>query len=349
VLNLAGNQLDLSLHVEVGPYFGQPQLTIANGTVNSPVGLIAAVRPTSAGTLVLDNAHWNVLADVIVGSPPDPNAPAGFPGSTGGVGALTIDNNSQLNIGGKLTIGNSGTVHLVDGVLTAATIETGPAIRFDFAGGTLHADTIVGELRNSGGTLAPGSPIGDTNIVLGYFQEAGGTLAIEIGGVNQFDRLIAALFQLDGKLEVSLVGGYQPQIGDAFGILGSGAILGQFAVLQLQPLSGGKIWNTSQLYTNGVISVASHPGDFDLDGDVDGADFVAWQTNFPTATGATLAQGDADGDGDVDGADFVIWQTNFPFTPGPGAAPVPEPASVFILTTCALVLSLRRTCRFKIK
>jgi hypothetical protein len=67
------------------------------------------------------------------------------------------------------------------------------------------------------------------------------------------------------------------------------------------------------------------PGDFDGDGDVDGADFVAWQTNFPTATGATLAQGDADGDGDVDGADFVVWQTNFPFTPGPGATPVPEP------------------------
>jgi hypothetical protein len=70
------------------------------------------------------------------------------------------------------------------------------------------------------------------------------------------------------------------------------------------------------------------PGDFDSDGDVDGADFVAWQTNFPTATGATRAQGDADGDGDVDGADFVVWQTNFPFTPSPAASPIPEPMSL---------------------
>jgi glucose/arabinose dehydrogenase len=78
---------------------------------------------------------------------------------------------------------------------------------------------------------------------------------------------------------------------------------------------------------NGVyaINAVNPPGDFDSDGDVDGADFVAWQTNFPKASGATLVQGDADGDGDVDGADFVVWQTNFPFTPGPGASSVGEP------------------------
>lgn len=66
------------------------------------------------------------------------------------------------------------------------------------------------------------------------------------------------------------------------------------------------------------------PGDFDSDGDVDGADFVTWQTHFPTATGTTLATGDSDGDGDVDGADFVAWQTHFPTSPAPG---VVEPAS----------------------
>jgi hypothetical protein len=96
---------------------------------------------------------------------------------------------------------------------------------------------------------------------------------------------------------------------------------------------------------NITISVPStaQPGDFDGDGDVDGADFVAWQTNFPKATGATLAEGDADGDGDVDGADFVVWQTNFPFTPGPGAAPVPEPATMLVgLAGLAGLMLLRR-------
>jgi hypothetical protein len=73
------------------------------------------------------------------------------------------------------------------------------------------------------------------------------------------------------------------------------------------------------------------PGDFDGDGDVDGADFVVWQTHFPLASGATLAAGDADGDGDVDGADFVVWQTHFPTT-GPGAASaVPEPGPLWLI------------------
>ena len=58
------------------------------------------------------------------------------------------------------------------------------------------------------------------------------------------------------------------------------------------------------------------PGDFDGDGDVDGADFLKWQAGFPTASGATRADGDADGDGDVDGQDFLIWQGNYP-TPAP--------------------------------
>jgi hypothetical protein len=88
------------------------------------------------------------------------------------------------------------------------------------------------------------------------------------------------------------------------------------------------------------------PGDFDGDDDVDGADFVAWQTNFPKATDATRAHGDADGDGDVDGADFVVWQTNFPFSPSPGAAsPVPEP-NAFWLAALASAASLAARRRF---
>ncbi|MCC7083728.1 MAG: hypothetical protein IT427_01830 [Pirellulales bacterium] len=75
-----------------------------------------------------------------------------------------------------------------------------------------------------------------------------------------------------------------------------------------------------------TFGIAPSNGDFDTDGDVDGADFVIWQTHYPTATGATLAEGDADLDGDIDGADFVLWQTNFP-SPISGAAAVPEPSA----------------------
>jgi hypothetical protein len=97
-------------------------------------------------------------------------------------------------------------------------------------------------------------------------------------------------------------------------------------------LGGGDAYIVLGTDGSGVtIKVTAHPGDFDSDGDVDGADFVAWQTHFPTPTGATLADGDADSDGDVDGADFVVWQTNFPFTPSPGATPIPEPESWILI------------------
>jgi hypothetical protein len=97
------------------------------------------------------------------------------------------------------------------------------------------------------------------------------------------------------------------------------------------------------IFLNWTAVGPATPGDFDGDGDVDGADFVAWQTNFPTASGATYDQGDADGDGDVDGADFVVWQTNFPFTPGPGASPVPEPGTLLLgAMSVAGLIALRR-------
>lgn len=87
----------------------------------------------------------------------------------------------------------------------------------------------------------------------------------------------------------------------------------------------------------------SQTGDFDGDGDVDGADFVAWQTHYPTASGATQAMGDADGNGTVDGADFAIWQGSFPTAPSPTAA-VPEPSAIllFVVGACALAGYRRR-------
>jgi hypothetical protein len=103
--------------------------------------------------------------------------------------------------------------------------------------------------------------------------------------------------------------------------------------------------DAAYLYSHPGESIATtpaHPGDFDGDGDVDGADFVAWQTNFPKETGAVLADGDADNDGDVDGADFVVWQTNFPFTPGPGASPVPEPQALLLLLSGGVLAALGR-------
>jgi autotransporter-associated beta strand protein len=99
---------------------------------------------------------------------------------------------------------------------------------------------------------------------------------------------------------------------------------------------------------NQIALVAPTPGDFNSDGVVNGADFSAWQMNFPTSENAALLQGDADGDGDVDGADFIVWQTNFAPAPAPGASPVPEPAAFLLFGlgfSAMLALTHRRGMR----
>jgi hypothetical protein len=128
---------------------------------------------------------------------------------------------------------------------------------------------------------------------------------------------------------------------------------GEFASATYLPLPGG---NTAFVPGSGLVPGSptnyagdvgtfpspAVPGDFDGDNDVDGADFVAWQTNFPKQTGGTLETGDADNDGDVDGADFVVWQTNFPYPSG--AAVVPEP-SAFLLAAIAGMIGFFHSSR----
>jgi hypothetical protein len=78
------------------------------------------------------------------------------------------------------------------------------------------------------------------------------------------------------------------------------------------------------------------PGDFDGDDDVDGADFITWQINYPKSSNASLFNGDADGDRDVDGADLAIWGANFPSPASPGAPPVPEPGTAVIFVSALI-------------
>lgn len=99
------------------------------------------------------------------------------------------------------------------------------------------------------------------------------------------------------------------------------------------------------------------PGDFNLDGAVDAADYVAWRKGASTG-GATFTQGDADLDGDADFADFAVWRSQFgfirqPLTAGAGSgtalSAVPEANAlslvVMALGSMALTTKAPRTQR----
>ena len=113
----------------------------------------------------------------------------------------------------------------------------------------------------------------------------------------------------------------------------------------LQPFFGFPDWEYTYYSQPVEFEVAPLPGDFDGDGDVDGADFGIWQSEYPISSGPPYAS-DADGDGDVDGVDFGIWQANYPTNLGGSAMAItPEPATLALMVIGALALLSRRRFR----
>ena len=110
-------------------------------------------------------------------------------------------------------------------------------------------------------------------------------------------------------------------------------------------VGGGGTHQQNYRLDNMVYSSQFFEADFDEDGDVDGNDFLKWQTGFGTQTGAQKSDGDYDHDGDVDGNDLLGWQVEFP-SPGSGgisSATVPEPSSIALaLGLWAVAMFLRR-------
>jgi hypothetical protein len=88
--------------------------------------------------------------------------------------------------------------------------------------------------------------------------------------------------------------------------------------------------------------------DFNVDGFVDGADFLAWQRGVGTIGTATLSDGDADFDGDVDAVDLGLWKsayggTTFLLAASQSAGqPLPEPAAA-VLGAAGLIFALATT------
>lgn len=109
--------------------------------------------------------------------------------------------------------------------------------------------------------------------------------------------------------------------------------------LQLEFLFTGESNLRAGVVAYGAIPPTSLPGDFDDNGQVNGADLARWAGDF-----GINGQSDADNDGDTDGADFLAWQRNFGTGAGssPAGAPIPEPASLALAAAVGLLGLVRR-------
>ena len=147
--------------------------------------------------------------------------------------SLTISNQGKVTVGGTLDILSGSFVDLDGGTLSVGTLNLSEdGNDFDFSDGTLNADTIIGDLVQTAGVLAPGDSPGVTEIQGNYELQSPAVVEIEIGGLLrgiEYDALdITGTSTLSGTLEITLINGFQGSIGDTFQLINStGGILGE--------------------------------------------------------------------------------------------------------------------------
>ncbi len=146
-----------------------------------------------------------------------------------------------------------------------------------------------------------------------FVQASNGSLNMQLAGtlLTDFDRLIVSgAAQLDGTLDVQLLNGFMPDLGDTFPILSAtGGLLGSFATELLPTLGNGLEFGLDYAGNQLILEViaATSDGDFDGDGILDGGD--ADDLVAGIASGSNNPAFDLTGDGLVNADDLDQWLT----------------------------------------
>ena len=163
--------------------------------------------------------------------------------------------------------------------------------------------------------------------------QPGGTLEIDVLSAAAHDQLeVSGAASIAGVLELTAVDIEQLAYGATVEILTASGVAGIFSNVE------GVLHDDKALaviYDSDTITIQiALPGDANLDGVVDGQDFIAWNDS-KFLPGTSWVTGDFNGDGITDGQDFVIWN-NFKFSSLPSA--VPEPDGVISLLLVGLLV-----------
>jgi hypothetical protein len=266
--------------------------------------------------------HFAADIDVVAGTGASIEAPG-----------ITIEAISNVTLDGSLTLASPNTR-----IAAGATFTGGGSLIVPIGATTLVQDNAdVNALVINQGTFSLGidaAPNGQAS-GLDYQQDPSGIMAVSLGGagLSEFDRLtLTGAASLTGALSLSLNGGFAPSAGQVFTILSAASgVTGAFnAVLQPVDMPSGLMFDvlySPTLVQLAVVNAPIYSADFDLDGDVDARDLMAWRVGFGPGPFA-----DADNDGDSDGVDFLAWQQQFGSVPVlPAGRTVPEPASGLLL------------------
>ena len=202
------------------------------------------------------------------------------------------------------------------------------------------------------GTYSPGNSPASVSLSGNTVFAPTSQLKLELGGTtlgSGYDHITdTGSLTLGGILNVSLLSGFTPAAGESFDLLdfNPAQTTGTFAAIQLPALATGLMWNASQLYTTGTISV-NLLGDYNSNGVVDAADYVLYRHTLGQTGTAPAADGNANGV--IDAGDFDTWRTNFGHTnPASGSlagSAVPEPSTFLLMLFAATAGSFRSARR----
>ncbi|MEM7627521.1 MAG: hypothetical protein AAF333_18140 [Planctomycetota bacterium] len=266
--------------------------------------------------------------------------------------------------GGIITAANS--ITLADGnlradggtVLTPQLVANTAPTRVNLLnGGVLQTAGVVGDLTNEAGVLRPdvGSGlttnlISDLNVTGAYTQQADATLEIQIGGTDpgtDHDRLVADVVTLEAGtgLDVELVNGFMPALGDSFEIVLANGVFGTFDDTTGLSLSGGLrleiVYGPNHVTLNTVAGFID--GDYNGDGFVSQADLdlvlLNWGNSVIPAAWLATEQFDGVlvGQNELDGV-LLNWGDGTP----PAFSLIPEPSSLTVIAVLALGTGIRR-------
>jgi hypothetical protein len=164
------------------------------------------------------------------------NGPGAVVNNNGGIIEALGTSNLLVTGGATLTNNAGGTIDFNGGTLQ---LDAG----MDLNGGILRGNgTIEGSVRNNGGVFSPGHSPGKITINGNYTQGAGGALTMEIGGKaagTEYDQLrVNGTATLGGTLNITLINGFRPAVGDVFQLILPNAFAGSFATINTVGFTG---------------------------------------------------------------------------------------------------------------